>query len=33
MHHLKLKEVFGDYQLHPFDPQKSERMILIAEKT
>ena len=33
MHQLKLKEVFGDYQLHSFDQQKSERMILIAEKT
>ncbi|HYV94693.1 MAG TPA: methyltransferase domain-containing protein [Chitinophagales bacterium] len=32
MHHLKLREVFGDYHLHPFDPQNSERMILVAEK-
>ena len=32
MHQLKLKEVFGDYKLHSFDPQTSERMILIAEK-
>ncbi|MCY7411019.1 MAG: methyltransferase domain-containing protein [Chitinophagales bacterium] len=29
---LQVKNIFGDYQLHSFDPLKSERMILIAEK-
>jgi SAM-dependent methyltransferase len=29
---LQLKDVFGDYQLHPFDRPESNRMILIAEK-
>ncbi len=29
---LLVKDIFGDYQLHSFDPLKSERMILIAEK-
>lgn len=26
---VKLKHTFGDYQLNPFDPKKSERLILI----
>ena len=30
--HLKLKDVFGDYHLKSFDPQHSDRMILVAEK-
>jgi SAM-dependent methyltransferase len=29
---LKVKDVFGDYQLNPFDPQQSDRLILIATK-
>jgi len=29
---LKLKDVFGDYELNPFDEGKSDRMIVIAEK-
>jgi len=29
---LKINNVFGDYQLNPFDAQTSERLILIAEK-
>jgi SAM-dependent methyltransferase len=32
MHRLKLREVFGDYGLNPFDVNSSDRMILIAEK-
>jgi len=32
MNHLKLNNVFGDYQLNPFDEKKSDRMIVIAEK-
>jgi len=31
-HGLSLKEVFGDYQLGPYDIQKAPRMIIIAEK-
>jgi len=31
--HLKLVDVFGDYNLNAFDEMKSDRMILIAEKT
>ena len=29
---LKMLNVYGDYQLSPFDKSKSERLILIAEK-
>jgi SAM-dependent methyltransferase len=29
---LKIITVFGDYALHPFDEETSERLILIAEK-
>lgn len=29
---LTLKETFGDYQLRPFDPEQSPRLILIFEK-
>ena len=29
---LKVKDVFGDYQLNPFDPEKSDRLILVAIK-
>ncbi len=29
---LKVKDVFGDYQLNPFDPEISDRLILIATK-
>jgi hypothetical protein len=29
---LQLKAVFGSYQLEAFDPQSSQRLILIAEK-
>jgi SAM-dependent methyltransferase len=29
---LKIRTIFGDYQLNPFDPDKSDRLILIAEK-
>lgn len=32
MQGLKLRDVFGDYDLRPFDPDHSDRMILIAEK-
>ncbi|WP_205501396.1 SAM-dependent methyltransferase [Rufibacter psychrotolerans] len=32
MARLRLADVFGDYQLNPFDPQKSERMIFILKK-
>ena len=32
LHRLKLQDVFGDYQLHPFDEETSERMIMVAEK-
>jgi len=32
LHHLKLKDVFGDYHLNPFDEKDSDRMIVIAEK-
>lgn len=29
---LKVKDVFGDYKLQPFDENASERMIVVAEK-
>lgn len=29
---LQLTEVFGDYQLNPFDPETSDRLILIGKK-
>ncbi len=29
---LKIKSIFGDYELNPFDPERSDRLILIAEK-
>lgn len=29
---LKLRHIFGDYELRPFDPMHSERMIFVAEK-
>jgi SAM-dependent methyltransferase len=29
---LRLKRVFGNYSLQPFDEEKSERLILVAEK-
>ena len=29
---LKIKDVFGDYQLNPFNPEHSDRIILIATK-
>lgn len=29
---LKIKAVFGDYQLMPFDPTHSKRLIIIAQK-
>ncbi|RNI32680.1 class I SAM-dependent methyltransferase [Rufibacter immobilis] len=32
MANLRLANVFGDYQLRPFDPQQSERMIFILKK-
>jgi SAM-dependent methyltransferase len=32
-HQLKIKDVFGDYQLNSFDEQKSPRLIFVAEKT
>lgn len=32
-YHLKVNDIFGDYQLRVFDPKNSERMILVAEKT
>jgi len=31
-HQLKIKDVFGDYQLNSFDEQKSPRLIFVAEK-
>ncbi len=30
---LQVQEVFGDYQLNPYDLQKSQRLIIIAIKT
>ena len=30
---LKLRDIFGDYQLRPFDEKDSDRLIMIAEKT
>ncbi|WP_207433634.1 SAM-dependent methyltransferase [Sabulibacter ruber] len=32
MAQLRLADVFGDYHLNPFDPEKSERMIFILKK-
>ena len=32
-HHLKIIHVFGDYTLNIFDETKSDRLILVAEKT
>jgi hypothetical protein len=32
-HQLKIKDVFGDYQLNSFDPTNSPRLIFVAEKT
>ncbi|RNI23679.1 SAM-dependent methyltransferase [Rufibacter latericius] len=32
MAQLRLADVFGDYQLGPYDPEKSERMIFILKK-
>ncbi|MCP2043050.1 bifunctional 2-polyprenyl-6-hydroxyphenol methylase/3-demethylubiquinol 3-O-methyltransferase UbiG [Pontibacter sp. HSC-36F09] len=29
---LRLAEVFGDYKLQPFDPEKSERIIFVLKK-
>ena len=29
---LKVKYIFGDYALNPFDEKKSERLILVAKK-
>jgi SAM-dependent methyltransferase len=29
---IRIKEVFGDYQLHSYEEARSERMILVAEK-
>ncbi len=29
---LEIKDIFGDYQLNPFDPEKSDRLILVATK-
>jgi len=29
---LKIRDVFGDYELNPFDVQASPRLILVAEK-
>ena len=29
---MQVKEVFGDYQLHPYNVRKTPRLILIAEK-
>jgi hypothetical protein len=29
---LQVKEVFGDYQLQPYDTRKTPRLILIASK-
>ncbi len=29
---LNVKNIFGDYQLNPFHPEKSDRLIIIAEK-
>jgi SAM-dependent methyltransferase len=29
---LTIKDIFGDYQLNPYDSEKSDRIILIAEK-
>lgn len=32
LHELAVDEVYGDYQLNPYDPDASPRMILIARK-
>jgi len=29
---MTVKEVMGDYQLNPFDPHTSPRLILIAQR-
>lgn len=29
---LQIQEIFGDYQLHPYDLHHAERMIMIATK-
>jgi hypothetical protein len=29
---LKISNIFGDYQLHPYQPQTSDRLILCASK-
>lgn len=29
---LELKHVFGDYQLNPFDPSSSERLVIVCRK-
>jgi hypothetical protein len=29
---LQIQEIFGDYQLHPYDTHQSDRLILIAAK-
>jgi SAM-dependent methyltransferase len=29
---LEVKDIFGDYQLNSFDPEKSDRLILVATK-
>jgi SAM-dependent methyltransferase len=29
---LEIRQTFGDYQLHAFDPQQSDRLILICQK-
>jgi SAM-dependent methyltransferase len=31
-HQLQIQEVYGDYQLHPYDIKKSPRLIMIAKK-
>ena len=33
LHGLTVDDVYGDYQLNPYDPDASPRMILIARKT
>ena len=32
-HQMKIKNVFGDYQLNNFDENNSPRLIFVAEKT
>ncbi len=31
-HNLQMQEVYGDYELHPYDVKKSPRLIMIAKK-